>query len=329
MPKILSYIVNSLLIIIIVIIHYYGSKTSLYFSGPPPPINISTYFLFCFIFPLTIFSFFSFSPPESKSRKLILVLSMFSMFSFPLIFSNIYSSAFHVPLALSSFIYSSKMIIWLKNSLRYPDSTKPFIWSLFHWRTKEGKIPTEKQQDLLEQGIANEKLKSYINRQYKRCFYAWILYVSCAQFVVLFPPDIPDTPYPIRIVNYFYDGTPFISFYNLFYCYIYAGALFFSMNYLYEINIISSAHLLSYIYSTPNSFLYTKLTNDQLNSLKLWLISFLFYTKPIFNHPYLSKDPRDLWSIRWHLIFNEIFIELGYKPARRLFSFTSIKLQKT
>ena len=155
MSKILPYrFFNSLLIIIIGIFHYYGIKNTLYFSGPPPPISKLTYYLFCHILPLTIFSIFSFSPPKSKLRKLILVSSMLSMFSFPLIFSNIYTRAFHVPIALSSFIYVCKMLIWLKNS-RYPDSTKPFIWSLFHWRLKEGKIPIEKQRDLLEIGRAH------------------------------------------------------------------------------------------------------------------------------------------------------------------------------
>src|SRR2546430_5008998 len=175
MPKIKSYSFHSLLIIIIIgIIHYYGTKPTFYFSGPPPPINISTYFLFCFILPLTIFSIFSFSPSKSKLRKLILVSSMLSMFSFPLIFSNIYTSAFHIPIALSSFIYSSKMLIWFKNSSRYPDSTKPFIWSLFHWRPKEGKIPDDKQNDLLNQGVTTEKLELCIYDHYTRAFFAWI-----------------------------------------------------------------------------------------------------------------------------------------------------------
>ncbi|RIA87667.1 hypothetical protein C1645_827453 [Glomus cerebriforme] len=221
------------------------------------------------------------------------------------------------------------MFIWLKNSLNDPSSTKPFVWSLFHWRPKEGDIPTINQQDLLEQGIPRNQLTSFINIHYKRCFCFWLFYISCSQFTVLFAPKISDTPYPIRIIDFFfYDGPPFTTLFNLFYCYIYAGVLFFSMNYIYEVLIISSAHLLLYIYSSPNSLLHTILNKNQLNSLKLWLISFLFYTNPIFNQPYLSKNPRELWSIRWHQLFHEFFIEIGYKPTCYIFSFASIKLQK-
>ncbi|POG75024.1 hypothetical protein GLOIN_2v1569819 [Rhizophagus irregularis DAOM 181602=DAOM 197198] len=290
---------------------------------------MSTYNFFCFLLPITIFSIFSFSPPNSIFRKSILILSNLSLFSFPLIFSNRYAATFQIPIALFSFIYSCKMLIWLKKSLNDPSYIKPFVWSLFYWRAKEGNIPIMRQDDLLKQGITKDRLESYINRHYIIYLCVWILYMICAQFSELFVPDIPKTSFPIRVIEYFfYDGPPFTSLFNLFYCYIYAGALFFSINYLYEVIILSSAHLLKYIYSTPNSFLHRTLTNDQLNSLKLWLISLLFYSKPIFNQPYLSENPRELWSIRWHQMFHEIFVELGYKPACYLFSSFPAKLQK-
>jgi hypothetical protein len=327
----LKYLFYSLLILLFTILHYYGTINTFIFSGPPPPINISAYMFFCFFLPLAIFSIFSFSPPNSNFRKSILILSNLSLFSFPLIFSNIYPITFHVPIALSSFTYSCKMLIWFKNSLNVkdPSSTKPFVWSLFNWRSKEGGIPIMKQDDLLEQGIKKDRLESYINYHYIRCFCVWILYVTCAQFIELFAPEIPKTSFPIRVIKYlFYDGPPFTSLFNLFYCYIYAGALYFSMNYLYEVIIIPCAHLLNYIYSTPNSLLHRKLTKDQLNSLKLWLISLLFYSNSIFDQPYLSESPRELWSIRWHQMFHEIFVELGYKPACYLLSSFPDKLQK-
>ncbi|GBC08094.1 hypothetical protein RclHR1_00790044 [Rhizophagus clarus] len=217
----------------------------------------------------------------------------------------------------------------MKNSLMDPNSTKPFAWLLFFWRPKEGDIPIMKQEDLLKQGITKDHLESYINHHYKRYLCVWVLYMICAQFTELFVPDIPETPFPIRVIEYFFYGGPlFTSLFNLFYCYIYAGALFLSMNYLYELIIISSAHLLNYIYSSPNSLLHRKLTKDQLDSLKLWLISLLFYSKSIFDEPYLSKNPRELWSIRWHQMFHEIFVELGYKPICYLFSPFPVKLQK-
>uniref|UniRef100_U9TWR9 Wax synthase domain-containing protein n=1 Tax=Rhizophagus irregularis (strain DAOM 181602 / DAOM 197198 / MUCL 43194) TaxID=747089 RepID=U9TWR9_RHIID len=164
------------------------------------------------------------------------------------------------------------MLIWLKKSLNDPSYIKPFVWSLFYWRAKEGNIPIMRQDDLLKQGITKDRLESYINRHYIIYLCVWILYMICAQFSELFVPDIPKTSFPIRVIE--------------------------------------------------------TLTNDQLNSLKLWLISLLFYSKPIFNQPYLSENPRELWSIRWHQMFHEIFVELGYKPACYLFSSFPAKLQK-
>ncbi|CAG8534722.1 6412_t:CDS:1 [Funneliformis mosseae] len=219
------------------------------------------------------------------------------------------------------------MFIWLKSSLKRKDNAtvKPFIWSLFHWRLKEGQIPIAKQQDLLEQGISQDELNLYINYHYKKCFFYLIIYISCAQFLQSFAPDVSDIPYPIRVIKFVYDGTPFISLFELFYCYIYASVICFSMIYIYEVTLIVSSYLLSYIYSTPNSLLCTKLTKDQLDSFKLWLISLLFYSKPIYNQPYLSKNPNDFWNNRWHQCLKVLFVELGYKP---ILSFSPFKLQK-
>ena len=51
--------------------------------------------------------------------------------------------------------------------------------------------------------------------------------------------------------------------------------------------------------------------------------------KPLFNEPWLSSSPRDFWSVRWQLMLNECFKELGYLPARNLFaSFVPKKVGK-
>ncbi|CAI2171777.1 4879_t:CDS:1 [Funneliformis geosporum] len=222
------------------------------------------------------------------------------------------------------------MFIWLKYSLKLNDNVtvKPFIWSLFNWRPKEGQIPIAKQEVLLKQGIDQDELKLYINYHYKKFTCFMLIYISLAQILQSFAPDVSDIPYPIRVIKFYYDGTPFISLFVLLYCYIYACMICSSMTYLHEIFIIISAHLLSHIYSTPNSLLHTKLTTDQLDSLKLWLISFLFYSNPIYNHPYLSQSPKDLWHNRWHQLFRIFFVELGYKPTCHILSFAPIKLQR-
>ena len=159
-------------LILFIIIHYYGIMNTLRFSDISPPINLPTYFLFCYL-PLTIFFLCSFSSPKSIFHKIVLTLSMLSTFTIPLIFSNLYPSAIHIPVALFSFSCSCKMLIWLKDSLRNDSiMVKPFIWSLFYWRPKEGHILINKQQDLLEKGIPQALLRSYINYHYKKCFFS-------------------------------------------------------------------------------------------------------------------------------------------------------------
>ncbi|CAJ0757174.1 6625_t:CDS:2 [Entrophospora sp. SA101] len=54
----------------------------------------------------------------------------------------------------------------------------------------------------------------------------------------------------------------------------------------------------------------------QISSLKIWLVSTLFYSKPMFDQPYLSSSPRDFWSNRWHQLIHESFVELAYKPSK-------------
>jgi hypothetical protein len=62
------------------------------------------------------------------------------------------------------------------------------------------------------------------------------------------------------------------------------------------------------------------LTPLEYDSLKEWFITFLFNTKHLFNEPFISSSPRDFWSTRWHLLFNESLRELGYLPVRNLFT---------
>ncbi len=62
------------------------------------------------------------------------------------------------------------------------------------------------------------------------------------------------------------------------------------------------------------------LTPSEYVSLKEWFLTFLFNTKHLFSEPMIASSPRDLWSVRWQLMFNECFKELGYLPVRNLFA---------
>ncbi|CAG8666428.1 8016_t:CDS:2, partial [Acaulospora morrowiae] len=58
------------------------------------------------------------------------------------------------------------------------------------------------------------------------------------------------------------------------------------------------------------------LTTPRIKTIKQWLISLIFHTPHLFEIPYLSRNPRDLWSYRWHQSFHELFKEMAYYPVK-------------
>ncbi|PKC08742.1 hypothetical protein RhiirA5_476355 [Rhizophagus irregularis] len=48
-----------------------------------------------------------------------------------------------------------------------------------------------------------------------------------------------------------------------------------------------------------------------------WLYHFLFFTNPLFDSPHLSCSPSEFWSKRWHLLYRNCFVELGYLPCKK------------
>ncbi|CAH1757427.1 14545_t:CDS:2 [Entrophospora sp. SA101] len=136
----------------------------------------------------------------------------------------------------------------------------------------------------------------------------------------------------------------------LLYCYCYSIFLYINMNSIYEQLLLISAGslwilenislpitnklLLLLLNATTNnnnieknckySFFLNSFQRFLLKStiimarIRNWLRRTLFESEPLFNKPWLSSNPKDLWSKRWHQIFNESFKELGYYPIKNL-----------
>ncbi|CAG8618329.1 10846_t:CDS:2 [Scutellospora calospora] len=53
--------------------------------------------------------------------------------------------------------------------------------------------------------------------------------------------------------------------------------------------------------------------------MTLYLYSLLTETPQLFNKPFLSQNPKDFWSKRWHQMYRSSFTELGYFPIINFF----------
>ncbi|CAB4437752.1 unnamed protein product [Rhizophagus irregularis] len=162
----------------------------------------------------------------------------------------------------------------------------------------------------------------------------WLIFIE-----YYMPNEISSIPYPIRFYNYFTssdsDQQYYISPFYMFYCAIYTGIIYWNMIWIYEIYLFVASCLLYYIQSTKkfsnsifsSSFIIPYPYNKLLIKLKIsknfsslleqWLYHFLFFTNPLFDSPHLSCSPSEFWSKRWHLLYRNCFVELGYLPCKR------------
>ncbi|CAJ0826062.1 398_t:CDS:2 [Entrophospora sp. SA101] len=203
------------------------------------------------------------------------------------------------------------MLLWLKKSTattikkheEIEKDFKPFIWTLFHWR-KTDNFSTTNYDNLscINDKIINStnfsdsiKKKEQINHKpylLSRLFSlleTFLIREVCLIFLESFTVSIPDRPYILRIMDY----------------------------------IIASFKLAST--SPPPQLLLMDQTLDHISLsasapfvTSSTILLYCYCYKPLFNKPWLSSNPKDLWSKRWHQIFNESFKELGYYPIKNL-----------
>ncbi|CAG8813614.1 14627_t:CDS:1 [Gigaspora margarita] len=245
------------------------------------------------------------------------------------------------------------MLAWLKKCLNN-EKHESFFKTLFYWRKPKNK-KTFKNESHLNSIIPvkfkkffqdNNNLEYYddLNKTLKQgqmipyLFYRLqkLLFICVVQEIILtfletYVPTVSPQPYPVRIFNYFINNNnssqPFISYFDLFYSYIYTGFLYINMSWLYEICLFCCALLfygiLFYDKNRDVELKNDNLFNKGLIVIKSWLISFLFETPMLFDIPYLASSPKDFWSRRWQQMYRQSFSELAYQPTF-YFTFASL-----
>ncbi|CAG8501852.1 5474_t:CDS:1 [Funneliformis caledonium] len=278
----------------------------------PTQISFPLYMSLLSIWLLTFIGL-SMIAPTTKQRYITLMIISLTFILIPLKYGKHFNCIYHLPIPVTIFGCFFKMLIWLKKCKQKIKETPPFFLTLFFWR-KDYTGSTKSNKN----SMTKEKLKSYLIQKSIKLFFRFLFHETCLYFLETFPPTIPDRSYPLRIIDYLLlNKNTFIATpYTLFYCYVYAGFLAHNMDYAYNRFLVIIA-LIWYI--QKNSSDKNSSTNSKVEFINQYLITLLFDTPSLFNQPYLSISPSDLWGRRWHQILRECFFELGYLPIRSLF----------
>ncbi|RIA93897.1 hypothetical protein C1645_735159 [Glomus cerebriforme] len=230
------------------------------------------------------------------------------------------------------------MWLFIKHNRKYSPYTKinqgkeftPFILTLYNWRHDSDIIPPSKSKiagkEFEEPTITqvDEKIKS-------RVFifiWKWMIHEIIIYLFAAFPQKIPERPYQIRVIEYFIKGIPAFTAVSMFHYICFFGFVFLYLSLNYDFTVILSLIALRCIttFSKTQSkdlekhFLIKSglLTPLQFSYINDYLITYSFNTKHCFNNPWISKNPREFWSVRWQNMFAEPFKELGYLPLKNL-----------
>lgn len=257
--------------------------------------------------------------PITRIHYIALIIISIIFISIPLKYGRQISCMYNLPIPVTIIGFFYKMLIWIKKCKQDSKDKPPFFWTLFYWK-KNYNLSNKKLGIITKENI-KQKLKPYLTHKLLKLYIMMIFHELFTYFLVTFPPSIiPDRPYPLRIIDYLLlNKASFIANpYTLFYCYVYAGFLAHNMNYLYNKILVAATVILWII---ENNLLFNDpIINSKVNIIKNYLISLLFDNSSLFNHPYFSTSPSDLWGRRWHQLLRECLIELGYLPIRSLFT---------
>ncbi|CAI2179366.1 3477_t:CDS:1 [Funneliformis geosporum] len=284
-------------------------------SSFPPEMSFDNYKLLSNLI-LVSFISLSFRSPKSFVHLATLITLTICFMIQPIIYRGKYPANEHASVAGLGIIFGYKMCFWLKKfaSSHPDDDFQPFFYTLFYWRKnvtsgkKEDFQPTNKQilQNIVERSI-------YL-------FIRWIIYEGCFKVMDMYTDmnEIPSSPYFFRVLDMFRSGASPITMKSLLLCSFYMVLVYLIISINYDSFLMISGIILLFlnvIFPTVNdkesSFL-----KGKVFSVKRWCISFLFDTRYIFDSPWLSTSPRDLWSFRWHTFYNETWKGLGYVPLR-------------
>ncbi|CAB4400804.1 unnamed protein product [Rhizophagus irregularis] len=293
----------------------------------PPKLPTTVFVSLQFITKL-LFIIFSLEPIATRKRCYTLIILLLLHLIIPLSYRLKYHPAVMDVMIIFTGIYSFKMSLFIKYNRKYLPDTKinqqkeftPYILTLNSWRhdsdiesKAEIKKPTIKQ--------VNEKIKSHVLMlMLKVTIYELVIYLFAN-----YPQKIPERPYQIRMIEYFTKGIPIFTAASMFHytCFFIFIYLFLSLHYDLTVlySLIALRCMITSQSSTPEKHILVKsglLTPIQFSLLKNYFITYTFNTKHCFNNPWISKNPREVWSSRWQTMLAETFRELGYLPLRNL-----------
>ncbi|CAB4408699.1 unnamed protein product [Rhizophagus irregularis] len=295
-----------------------------------PPKLPTTVFLSLYFIPKLLFIILSLEPIKTRKRCYTLIVLLFLYLIIPLSYRLKYHPGIMNNVIVFTGIYSFKMSLFIKYNRKYLPDTKinqqkeftPYILTLNSWRhdsdiesKAEIEEPTMKQVD--------EKTKSRV------LVFIWklMIYEAVLYLFANFPQKVPERAYQIRMIEYFTKGIPIFTFTtaSLFHYVSFFIFFFLYLSFHYDIIVLFSLLALRCMItsqsSTPEKHILVKsglLTPIQFSLLKNYFITYTFNTKHCFDNPWISKNPREVWSSRWHTMFAETFKELGYLPFRNL-----------
>ncbi|GES75762.1 hypothetical protein GLOIN_2v1569819 [Rhizophagus clarus] len=283
----------------------------------PTQISFSSYVSLLTICSLTFIGI-TLKAPIARIHCITLIIISLIFIFIPLKYGRQISCSYNLPIPVTVFGIFYKMLIWIKKYKQNIKDRPPFYWTLFYWR-KNYNLSNKKLKIIAKNNI-EQKLKPYLIHRLLKLNIIMIFHELFTYFLVTFPPSIiPDRPYPLRIIDYLLlNKKSFITNpYTLFYCYVYAGFLVHNMNYVFNKILVMGTLILWIIQNKfPSN---DSIINSKVSIIKNYLISLLFDTPPLFNQPYFSTSPSDLWGRRWHQLLRECFIEIGYLPISSLF----------
>ncbi|CAG8595859.1 2414_t:CDS:1 [Dentiscutata erythropus] len=289
-----------------------------------PPTLSPLVYITVFHVPLFAFIFLSFKPITSKLHACALCIIIFVQALIPFIYHGRYEPLMHFFISVLAVLYTFKMIIWLKRNYQSSIDSKikipSFIGSLFNWRPDAVTIPDkqkyQKYIDFIEVTDLNKEMINHtINAIIK-----FVILDLIGEYLRDNKPEIPERSYGLRVLDYLRTGHPFTDRYIFFHCILLIFILIVSFSLVWNINcIIYGMFLKPLLTNNVNEKRKLEKSKYFKTQLKEWLITSIFYTKPIMGKPYFSTGPRDLWSKQWHQILNQSFKELGYLPVRNCF----------
>ncbi|CAI2168761.1 8750_t:CDS:1 [Funneliformis geosporum] len=209
---------------------------------------------------------------------------------------------------------------------------KSFLWTLFNMRFDSYIIPPKKESSnekenylMIASPTTSQINKKLINRTIIT-FTKWLILEFAAFISIKYTVEVPEMPYQLRLLEFFTKGTPAITLPSILSYLNILVLIYLSISLNYDIFTIFTTifYRLFFHSSSVEENHYSVLikthilTTSEYVSIKEWIITFLFNTKHMFNEPWLATSPREFWSVRWQLLLNEGFKELGYLPVRNL-----------